>query len=77
MNLGVWIAVGADGIALTAIIASMVISLATIRSSDNSRRATERTALRREAASVLGPVFVRLTELNPDRWMLNAGRNSA
>jgi hypothetical protein len=62
-----------DWIALAAIGASAGTVFWTTRSADKQRRASELEAARKEAASVMGPVRVLLTELDPLRWTFTAG----
>lgn len=60
----------ADWIALAAIGAATLTSLATLWWTDRRSRDSESRIVRKEAASVLGRVFVLLVDANPVRWAI-------
>jgi hypothetical protein len=69
-----WIALAALAVTLAVAATGLVVNAVVI---DRQRKAGERTQRQREAAHVLGPVYVLLSEVNPDAWMLTAGANAA
>jgi hypothetical protein len=62
-----------DWIALAALAVTAVGLVMNALVLDRQRHAGERSQRQREAAMVLGPVYVLLTEVNPERWIFTAG----